>query len=163
MNIFYMPVAQMLAMSEGAGGLFDFNATLPLMALQFILLTTVLTFIFYNPVAKVLEDRETYISGNLAEASDKLIKADELYKQYDEQLKTARVNAQAVIADSEKEAKDIVASELNDARADASKLIAQTNKELEAQKVIALEKLSTQTVELSELIKEKLLGKGAVL
>jgi F-type H+-transporting ATPase subunit b len=163
MNIFYMPVAQMLAMSEGAGGLFDFNATLPLMALQFILLTTVLTFIFYKPVAKVLEDRETYISGNLAEASDKLIKADELYKQYDEQLKTARVNAQAVIADSEKEAKDIVASELNDARADASKLIAQTNKELEAQKVIALEKLSTQTVELSELIKEKLLGKGAVL
>mgnify|MGYP000886903546 FL=1 len=158
-----MPVAQMLAMSEGAGGLFDFNATLPLMALQFILLTTVLTFIFYKPVAKVLEDRETYISGNLAEASDKLIKADELYKQYDEQLKTARVNAQAVIADSEKEAKDIVASELNDARADASKLIAQTNKELEAQKVIALEKLSTQTVELSELIKEKLLGKGAVL
>ena len=154
---------QMLAMSEGAGGLFDFNATLPLMALQFILLTTVLTFIFYKPVAKVLEDRETYISGNLAEASDKLIKADELYKQYDEQLKTARVNAQAVIADSEKEAKDIVASELNDARADASKLIAQTNKELEAQKVIALEKLSTQTVELSELIKEKLLGKGAVL
>jgi len=163
MNIFYMPVAQMLAMSEGAGGLFDFNATLPFMALQFILLTTVLTFIFYKPVAKVLEDRETYISGNLAEASDKLIKADELYKQYDEQLKTARVNAQAVIADSEKEAKDIVASELNDARADASKLIAQTNKELEAQKVIALEKLSTQTVELSELIKEKLLGKGAVL
>jgi len=158
-----MPVAQMLAMSEGAGGLFDFNATLPLMALQFILLTTVLTFIFYKPVAKVLEDRETYISGNLAEASDKLIKADELYKQYDEQLKTARVNAQAVIADSEKEAKDIVASELNDARADASKLIAQTNKELEAQKVIALEKLSTQTVELSELIKEKLLVKGAVL
>ena len=158
-----MPVAQMLAMREGAGGLFDFNATFPLMALQFILLTTVLTFIFYKPVAKVLEDRETYISGNLAEASDKLIKADELYKQYDEQLKTARVNAQAVIADSEKEAKDIVASELNDARADASKLIAQTNKELEAQKVIALEKLSTQTVELSELIKEKLLGKGAVL
>jgi F-type H+-transporting ATPase subunit b len=155
MNIFYMPVAQMLAMSEGAGGLFDFNATLPLMALQFILLTTVLTFIFYKPVAKVLEDRETYISGNLAEASDKLIKADELYKQYDEQLKTARVNAQAVIADSEKEAKDIVASELNDARADASKLIAQTNKELEAQKVIALEKLSTQVDELSELIKEK--------
>ena len=50
-----------------------------------------------------------YISGNLREASEKLIKADELYKQYDEQLKTARVNAQAVIAESEKEAKDTVA------------------------------------------------------
>jgi|TARA_B100000768_G_scaffold138061_1_gene129187 F-type H+-transporting ATPase subunit b len=163
MNIFYMPVAQMLAMSEGAGGLFDFNATLPLMALQFILLTTVLTFLFYKPVAKVLEDREAYISGNLADASEKLIKADELYKQYDEQLKTARVNAQSVVANSEKEAKEIVASEISAARADAVKLIDQTNKELEAQKSIALQKLETQVDELSQLIKEKLLGKGAVL
>ena len=158
-----MPVAQMLAMSEGAGGLFDFNATLPLMALQFILLTTVLTFLFYKPVAKVLEDREAYISGNLAYASEKLIKADELYKQYDEQLKTARVNAQSVVANSEKEAKEIVASEISAARADAVKLIDQTNKELEAQKSIALQKLETQVDELSQLIKEKLLGKGAVL
>tara|TARA_B110000459_G_C16378020_1_gene388485 strand:- start:147 stop:638 length:492 start_codon:yes stop_codon:yes gene_type:complete len=163
MNIFYMPVAQMLAMSEGAGGLFDFNATLPLMALQFILLTTVLTFLFYKPVAKVLEDREAYISGNLADASEKLIKADELYKQYDEQLKTARVNAQSVVANSEKEAKEIVALEISAARADAVKLIDQTNKELEAQKSIALQKLETQVDELSQLIKEKLLGKGAVL
>ena len=158
-----MPVAQMLAMSEGAGGLFDFNATLPLMALQFILLTTVLTFLFYKPVAKDLEDREAYISGNLADASEKLIKADELYKQYDEQLKTARVNAQSVVANSEKEAKEIVASEISAARADAVKLIDQTNKELEAQKSIALQKLETQVDELSQLIKEKLLGKGAVL
>ena len=153
----------MLSLSEGAGGLFDFNATLPLMALQFILLTTALTFLFYKPVAKVIEDRETYISGNLATASEKLIKADDLYKQYDEQLKTARVNAQAVIAESEKEAKEIVASELSDARADAAKLIDQTNKELEAQKSIALEKLETQVDELSQLIKEKLLGKEVVL
>jgi len=158
-----MSVAQMLSLSEGAGGLFDFNATLPLMALQFILLTTALTFLFYKPVAKVIEDRETYISGNLATASEKLIKADDLYKQYDEQLKTARVNAQAVIAESEKEAKEIVASELSDARVDAAKLIDQTNKELEAQKSIALEKLETQVDELSQLIKEKLLGKEVVL
>ena len=81
-----MPLARMLALAEGAGGLFDFNATLPLMALQFILLTVALTFIFYKPVAKVLEDRETFISTNLAQASEKLVKADELFTQY-EQIK----------------------------------------------------------------------------
>ena len=93
---------EMLAMAEGAGGLFDFNATLPLMAIQFILLTVVLTFVFYKPVSKVIDDRETYINDNLTTASEKLIKADELYNEYDEQLKTARVNAQAIIAQSEK-------------------------------------------------------------
>jgi len=61
MNIFFMPLMQMIAMAEGAGGLFDFNATLPIMALQFVLLTVVLTFVFYKPVAKVLDDRETMI------------------------------------------------------------------------------------------------------
>jgi F-type H+-transporting ATPase subunit b len=158
-----MPLMHIIAVAEGAGGLFDFNATLPLMAIQFVLLTVTLTFVFYKPVGKVIEERETSISTNLAEASDKLLKADELYKQYDEQLKTARVNAQAVIAKSEQEAKDIVASEINQARQDASKLILQTNKELEAQKSIALEKLETQVDELSQLIKEKLLGSQVVL
>jgi F-type H+-transporting ATPase subunit b len=163
MNILFMPAAHMLAMTEGAGGLFDFNGTLPLMAIQFILLTVVLTFIFYKPVAKVIDERETYINDNLTTASEKLIKADELYKAYDEQLKEARVSAQSVIAKSEKEAKDIVALEINQARLDATKLIEQTNKELEAQKSLALEQLEKQVDELSQLIKEKLLGKEVIL
>ena len=158
-----MLATQLLAMTEGAGGLFDFNATLPLMAIQFVLLMVVLTFIFYKPVSKVLEDREEYISGNLTQASDKLIKADELYSQYDEQLKTAKVNAQAIIAKAEKEAKDSVALEIGEARADAAKLIERTNKELEAQKSTALEQLETQVDDLSQLIKEKLLGKEVVI
>jgi len=158
-----MPLMFLLGVAEGAGGLFDFNATLPLMAILFILLTIVLTFVFYKPVAKALEERETNISTNLAEASEKLLKADELYKQYDEQLKTARIDAQAIIAQSEKQAKDIVADEIAQAREDASKLIQQTNNELEAQKSLALEKLETQVEELSQLIKEKLLGKQIVL
>ena len=158
-----MPATHMLAAAEGAGGLFDFNATLPLMAIQFILLTVVLTFIFYKPVAKVIDERETYINDNLTTASEKLIKADELYKEYDEQLKTARVNAQAIIAQSEKEAKEAVALEITQSRSDAAKLIEKTNKELEAQKSLALQQLETQVDELSQLIKEKLLGKEVVL
>jgi F-type H+-transporting ATPase subunit b len=161
MNILFTP--QMFAMTEGAGGLFDFNATLPLMAIQFILLMTALTFIFYKPVAKVIDERETYINDNLTTASEKLIKADELYNQYDEQLKAARVSAQAIIAKSEKEAKDVVAGEIDEARKDATKLIERTNAELETQKSLALQQLETQVDELSQLIKEKLLGKEVVL
>jgi F-type H+-transporting ATPase subunit b len=62
MSSFFIPATQVLAITEGAGGLFDFNATLPLMAIQFVLLTVVLTFIFYKPITKVLEDRESYIN-----------------------------------------------------------------------------------------------------
>jgi len=158
-----MPLAQMLAMSEGAGGLFDFNATLPIMALQFIALTTILTFVYYKPVGTLLEERETLISNNLTNASERLLKADELYQQYDEQLKDARNKAQGIIQVAETEAKEIVASEIAQARKDAASLIEKTNRDLEAQKNLALEKLETQVDELSDLIKEKLLGKEVIL
>ena len=163
MNMFFLPTAQLLVQSEGAGGLFDFNATMPLMALQFILLTIVLTFTFYKPITTVLEERESLISTNLAEASEKLIKADELYKEYEVQLKTAKTEAQLIVVESEKEAKQIVADEINQARKDATRLIEQTNRELETQKQLALQQLESQIDELSLQIKEKLLGKESVL
>lgn len=163
MNSFLMPTNNLLAINEGAGGLFDFNATLPLMAIQFILLTVVLTFVFYKPVAKVLDEREAYINDNLTAASDKLLAADGLFTQYEEQLKTARVDAQSIVAQSEKEAKEAVALEIGQARTAATALIDQTNKELEAQKSLAIEKLETQVDEISQLIKEKLLGKEIIL
>ena len=161
--MFFLPTAQLLVPSEGAGGLFDFNATMPLMALQFILLTIVLTFTFYKPITTVLEERDSLISTNLAEASEKLIKADELYKEYEVQLKTAKTQAQLIVAESEKEAKQIVADEINQARKDATRLIEQTNKELDMQKQLALQQLESQIDDLSQQIKEKLLGKESVL
>jgi len=163
MNFLLMLATQMLAMTEGAGGLFDFNATLPVMAIQVLLLTIVLTFVYFKPISKVIDERETYINGNLTTAAEKLIKADELYNEYDEQLKTARVNAQSIIAKSEKEAKEVVSVEINQARQEAAKLLEKTNKELEAQKSLALQQLETQVDELSQLIKEKVLGKEVVL
>ena len=163
MNNLLIPLFQMLAVSEGAGGLFDFNATLPRVALQFVLLTIVLTFVFYKPISVVLDERETLINTNLATASEKLLKADELCKQYEEQLKDAKASSQSVISVAESEAKEIVAQEIAQARKDAASLIDKTNIELEAQKKLALQQLETQIEELSQLIKEKLVGKQAVL
>ena len=127
------------------------------------ILSTILTFVYYKPVGTLLEERETLISNNLTNASERLLKADELYQQYDEQLKDARNKAQGIIQVAETEAKEIVASEIAQARKDAASLIDKTNRDLEAQKNLALEKLETQVDELSDLIKEKLLGKEVIL
>lgn len=158
MNIFILSLGHLASIKEGAGGLFDFNATLPLMALQFIFLTVILTFVFYKPVTKVIETRDSFVNNNLAEASEKLLKADQLYQQYDEQLKEARTKAQVIVSESEKATKVIVADEVGQARKTQLALIEQTNKELESQKSLALQKLETQIDELSDLIKQKLIG-----
>ena len=163
MSIPLMPSTQILAMTEGAGGLFDFNATLPLMAIQFIILSVVLTFVFYKPVSKVIDKREEYISDNLTIASKKLVKADELYSKYDEQLKVARVSAQATVAQVEKEAKDVVEDEVNQARRDAAELIKRNTLKLAEEKTLAIEQLEVEVEALCDLVEKKLLGKGLVL
>ena len=85
------------------GGLFDLDATLPLMAVQVVLLTFLLNSLFFRPVGKVVEDREGYIATSRADAKQKLAQVERLEADLAEQLKGARQAAQAVIVEAEQE------------------------------------------------------------
>ena len=67
---------------SGPGGLFDINATLPLVAIQFVLLTIILNIILYNPLLTIIEERKEYILTNLSKASEILAEANKLTEQY---------------------------------------------------------------------------------
>ena len=86
---------------SGPGGLFDINATLPLVAIQFILLMVILNIILYSPLLTIIEERKEYILSHLAEASEKLAQAKQLTTQYEQDLETARKEAQLEIANSQ--------------------------------------------------------------
>jgi len=47
----------LLAEETGRGGLFDIGATLPLVAIQFLLLMFVLNLILYNPLYTLMNQR----------------------------------------------------------------------------------------------------------
>jgi len=98
---------------SGPGGLFDFNATLPLVAIQFVLLTLILNTILYSPLLTVIEERKEYILGNLAKASEILAQANELTTQYEQELSNVRKEAQLEITTSQKIHKEILEIELN--------------------------------------------------
>ena len=108
MNNLIMHVTQEVTLSEAAGGLFDFNATLPLEALQFLLLTFVLRLIFYKPMGEFIDKRNHYSKNNLLEATSKLLLADELCQLYDERVKQAKKEGQDLIAKAVSEANEIV-------------------------------------------------------
>ena len=144
--------------SEPEGGLFDFNATLPLMALQILLLMVVLNLVFYTPVAKVLDEREEYIRKNLTEASETLAKAEAITKQYEQDLAQERRESQLIIASAQKEAQEIVAMEINQAQKDTEALVNEATQQLNTQKEKALLALEEQVNTLSEQIKNKLLS-----
>ncbi|NWF59990.1 MAG: F0F1 ATP synthase subunit B' [Fischerella sp.] len=138
--------------------MFDFDATLPLMALQFLLLAAVLNVIFYKPLTKALDDRDNYIRTNNLEARERLAKAERLTKEYERQLAEARRQSQAVVAEAQAEAQKITAEKIAEAQREAQAQREQVAQEIEQQKQEALRSLEQQVDAFSRQILEKLLG-----
>lgn len=126
---------------EGPGGLFDINATLPLVAVQFILLTIVLNAILYSPLLTVIEERKDYILKNLSKASDFLAEANELTNQYENELAVVRKEAQLEIINSQKIHKEIFEIELNISQKYINSLLDKITNDLSAKKEEALSNL----------------------
>lgn len=139
------------------GGLFDFNATLPLMALQFLGLTVILNLLYYKPVMEVLDKRDEYIRNSLTSASASLIQADELTKTYELELAESRKSAQNIIKNAQEEAQLIVSDKIKEAQKNAEKLLLDAYDQLSIQKEEALKSLEVQVDILSEKIQKKLL------
>ena len=99
--------------ASGPGGLFDIDATLPLVGLQFLLLMVFLNIILYNPLLTVIEERKEYILKNLAKASEVLAEANELTTQYEHELDNVRKESQLEITNSQKFHNEILEVELN--------------------------------------------------
>jgi F-type H+-transporting ATPase subunit b len=138
--------------------MFDFNATLPLMALQFLLLAALLNAIFYKPLTKVLDDRDSYIRTNTLEARERLAKAERLATEYEQQLAAARRQSQATVEAAQTEAKKITAEKIAEAQKEAQAQREQAAVEIEQQKQEAMRTLEQRVDALSRQILEKLLG-----
>jgi len=126
---------------SGPGGLFDIDATLPLVAIQFILLTVVLNVILYSPLLSIMEERKEYILTNLGKASELLAEANKLTAQYEEELNSVRKEAQLEITNSQKIHKEILEIELNISQKYIDNLLDTITKDLLNKKNIALNSL----------------------
>lgn len=141
--------------------MFDFDATLPLMALQFLLLMVVLNAVFYKPLTKAIDDRDTYIRSTQADAQERLAKAQSLAKQYEQDLANTRREAQAVITAAKDEAQRIATQQIAGAMQEAQAQREQAQAELDQQKQAAMQSLEQQVDALSREILQKILGAAA--
>ncbi|WP_199246643.1 F0F1 ATP synthase subunit B' [[Phormidium] sp. ETS-05] len=144
--------------AEAKGGLFDFDATLPIMALQFLILAAVLNALFYKPLGKAIDDRDNYIRSTEKEARERLAKAENLAKQYEQELAQSRKQAQTVIANAQAEGQKMASQQIAAAMQEAQAQREQAQKELDQQKQEAFSSLEQQVDTLSRQIMEKLLG-----
>jgi len=156
---FLIPVSLYATSTEPEGGLFDFNATLPVMAIQILLLMLLLNLIFYKPIGKVLDARDETIRNQLVQASEMLVKAEKITKQYELNLSQERKEAQSIIASAQKSAQEIVILEIKQAQKDTEQLVSEATRQLNSQKEKALKTLEEQVSVLSEQMRNKLINK----
>ena len=140
--------------------MFDFDATLPLMAIQFVLLTAIMNALFFKPMAKIVEGREGFIRSSKRESKERLEKAKTLASKYEQDLADTRREAQSTLAAAQAEAKKVADEQIAEAQKQVQAELMQVIKELDAQKESAMGQLSGDADRLSEQILEKLLGSG---
>jgi F-type H+-transporting ATPase subunit b len=140
------------------GGLFDLDATLPLMAVQVVLLTFILNALFFRPVGRVVEEREGYITTSRAEAKQKLAQVERLEADLREQLKEARKATQQLIQEAEQDSDTLYREALATATAEANASREQARREIDAQREAALGQLKGDAEKLGDLIVDRLLA-----
>jgi F-type H+-transporting ATPase subunit b len=138
--------------------MFEFDATLPVMAVQFLLLAAILNAVFYKPMMKTLDERSEYIRTNNASAKERLSKAQGMVKEYEQQLADSRRQAQAVLEQAQADARSIVAQKVAEAQKEVQANKENTAREIEAQKQAAMSSLEQQVDSLARQILNKVLG-----
>ena len=141
---------------SGPGGLFDINATLPLVGIQFAVLMVILNIILYSPLLTIIEERKEYILSHLAEASEKLAQAKELTIQYEQDLENIRKEAQLEIANSQNIHKEILEIELEISQKYIDSLLESISTDLLEKKKTTLANLDTSVKALCAEVETKL-------
>jgi F-type H+-transporting ATPase subunit b len=154
----------LLAVEETAkeGGLFDLDATLPLMAVQFIILMAVLNVLFYKPLGKAIDERADYVRNTQLSAKERLTKAEKLAKDYEDKLADSRRQSQAIIAHAQADAQKIAAQQVAESQREAQVQREKAAHEIGQQKQEAMSQLEKEVDALSRQILEKLLGQELV-
>jgi F-type H+-transporting ATPase subunit b len=144
--------------AEPKGGLFDINATLPIMAVQFVIFVALLNVIFFKPLTKAIDDRDDYVRSQIIGAKERLEKAEVAVKQYEQELSTARKATQDILTSAQANANKVRKERIDAAIAEAQAKVAVAKAEIEKQKLDATAALDAEVESLSRQVLEKLLG-----
>ena len=151
-------MTSLLLFGASEGGLFDFDATLPLMAVQVVVLTFILNSLFFKPVGQVVEEREGYVTTSRAEAKKKLAEVEKLENDLKNQLKEARLSAQKVINEAEQDSENLYKEALALATSEANASREEARREIDSQRENALNQLKDEADKLGDLIVDRLLA-----
>jgi F-type H+-transporting ATPase subunit b len=149
----------LLAEETQKGVLFDIGATLPLVAIQFLMLMFILNILLYNPLLTLINERNEYVLDNLNKASEMTLAAKELNVKYESELIITKKEAKLEITELQKIQQEKFNNELKVSQKHIETLIQTVLESFNTKKVITINNLENEIKILSNQMLNKLLIK----
>nr|YP_011005943.1 ATP synthase CF0, subunit B' [Desmarestia aculeata]QWK43634.1 CF0 subunit II [Desmarestia aculeata]WAM62947.1 ATP synthase CF0, subunit B' [Desmarestia aculeata] len=155
--MFYNYNSILIIGTEKTGGLFDFDGTLPVIAIQFVLFMFILNFILYTPLLDTIDERNIYIKTSLEEATNVLAKSNQLNTKYEKKASKARKAAKLDLITYQKLYKDILDEKMKSSQIFIDDFLVETTKNFENNKDNILVSFDSEIDSLSSQIITKIL------
>ena len=129
-----------------------------LTGINIFILFFLLSYLLFNPVRDVLEKRKQKIAQELAAGAGDMASASALKEEYEAKLKNVNKEAEDILEAARKKAKTRENEIIDEARAEASRIVERANREIELEKKKAIDDLKQDVVNIASLMAQKAVG-----
>ena len=139
--------------------MFNFNMTLIAQVVNFLILVAILAKFAYKPLLKAMADRQARIANDLQSAEQERVAAQQLHKEYLDQMAQAKAQSQAILDKAVKTAESMKQEILEEARLENARLLKSAQDEIARQTELAIAGLREEVVTLSLAAAAKVIDK----
>lgn len=127
-------------------------------ALSVFLLFLVLSYILFDPVRKILKDREKRIADLKDTTERDRVKANQYKAEYEAKLKNIEKEAEAILSEARKKAMKREDEIIENAKAEAARIIEHANREAELEKKKVKEEVKQEVIDVATMMAGKIIG-----
>ena len=128
------------------------------LALSMLVLFTALSYLLFNPVRDMLEKRKQRVVDDQETAKREKAEAIAFKEEYDLKLKQVEKEAEAILSEARKKAKQNEMKIVADAKEEAARIIARANTEIELEKKRALDDMKQEMISIAAMMAEKVVA-----
>ena len=128
------------------------------LALSMLVLFTALSYLLFNPVRDMLEKRRQRVVDDQETAKREKAEAIAFKEEYDLKLKQVEKEAEAILSEARKQAKQNEMKIVADAKEEAARIIARANTEIELEKKRALDDMKQEMISIAAMMAEKVVA-----
>jgi hypothetical protein len=129
-----------------------------IMGVAMLILFALLSFLLFNPLKKVLNDRKERIAMQISSAQDDMTKAFQLKAEYEEKLRQVDKEANTILENARKKAKQNEDEIIKEAIKEAERIKDRAGKEVELEKKKVIDEIKNDFINISSLIASKAIG-----